>query len=122
MVQNLLMQSWITMNDNHLSNILDIKNYRKSFIESFDTNDIEIKNKLIIIGNGPDKEFLIKKEYKIVVQINGKKKDLISINKEISEEELLEQINKNEKTLKLIKSKKIKKTIYIRNKLINLII
>ena len=47
MVQNLLMQSWITMNDNHLSNILDIKNYRKSFIESFDTNDIEIKNKLI---------------------------------------------------------------------------
>ena len=45
MVQNLLMQSWITMNDNHLSNILDIKNYRKSFIESFDTNDIEIKNK-----------------------------------------------------------------------------
>ena len=40
------MQSWITMNDNHLSNFLDIKNYRKSFIESFDTNDIEIKNKL----------------------------------------------------------------------------
>ena len=35
------------MNDNHLSNFLDIKNYRKSFIESFDTNDIEIKKKLI---------------------------------------------------------------------------
>jgi len=51
MVQNLLMQSWITMNDKHLSNILDIKNYRKSFIESFDTNDIEIKNKLINATN-----------------------------------------------------------------------
>ena len=51
MVQNLLMQSWITMNDNHLSNILHIKNYRKSFIESFDTNDIEIKNKLINATN-----------------------------------------------------------------------
>ena len=35
------------MNDNRLSNILDIKNYRKSFIESFDTNDIELQNKLI---------------------------------------------------------------------------
>ena len=35
------------MNDNQLSNILDIKNYRRSFIESFDTNDIELKNKLI---------------------------------------------------------------------------
>ena len=41
------MQSWTTMNDNQLSNILDIKNYRRSFIESFDTNDIELRNKLI---------------------------------------------------------------------------
>ena len=47
MVQNLLMQSWITMNDNQLSNILDIKNYRKSFIESFDKNDIELQNKIL---------------------------------------------------------------------------
>ena len=47
MVQNLLMQSWITMNDNHISNILDIKNYRRFFIESFDTNDKELQNKLI---------------------------------------------------------------------------
>ena len=51
MVQNLLMQSWITMNDNQLSNILDIKNYRRSFIESFDTNDIELQNKLINATN-----------------------------------------------------------------------
>ena len=47
MVQNLLMQYWITMNYRHVSNILDIKNYRESFIESFDKNDIELPNKLI---------------------------------------------------------------------------
>ena len=47
MVQNLLMQSWITMNDNRLTNILDIKNYRRLFVESFDTNDIELQNKLL---------------------------------------------------------------------------
>ena len=41
------MQSWITMNDNHLTNILDIKNYRRLFVESFDTNDIELQNKLL---------------------------------------------------------------------------
>ena len=35
------------MSDNRFSNILDIKNYRRSFIESFDTNDIELQNKLI---------------------------------------------------------------------------
>ena len=40
----------------------------------------------------------------------------------MNEEELLEQIYKNEKISKLIKSKKIKKTIYIKNKLINLIV
>ena len=51
MVQNLLMQSWITMNDNHISNILDIKNYRRFFIESFDTNDKELQNKLINATN-----------------------------------------------------------------------
>ncbi len=45
------MQSWTTMNDNQLSNILDIKNYRRSFIESFDTNDIELQNKLINATN-----------------------------------------------------------------------
>ena len=47
MVQNLLMQYWITMNDKHLSNVLDIKHYRKSFIESFDKNDIELQNNLL---------------------------------------------------------------------------
>jgi len=51
MVQNLLMLFWITMNDNHHSNILDIKNYRISFIESFDTHDIELQNKLINATN-----------------------------------------------------------------------
>lgn len=35
------------MNNNQLSNILDIKNYRRSFIESFDTDDIELQNKLL---------------------------------------------------------------------------
>lgn len=51
MVQNLLMQSWIAMNDKHLSNILDIKNYRRSFIDSFDSNEIDLQNKLVNATN-----------------------------------------------------------------------
>ena len=82
----------------------------------------ELKYKDIISWPEVDKEFLSKKEYVIVIQINGKKKDLISVNKEINEEELLKQISENEKISKLLKSGKIKKTIYIKNKLINLII
>ena len=35
------------MNDNRFSNILDIKDYRRSFIQSFDTNDKDLQNKLL---------------------------------------------------------------------------
>tara|TARA_B100000886_G_scaffold284658_1_gene209020 strand:- start:205 stop:495 length:291 start_codon:yes stop_codon:yes gene_type:complete len=35
------------MSDNQFSDILNIKNYRRSFIESFNKNDIELQNKLI---------------------------------------------------------------------------
>ena len=82
----------------------------------------ELKYKDIVSWPEIDKQFLSKKEYIIVIQINGKKKDLISISKEMNEEELLKQIIKNEKISKLLKSEKIKKTIYIKNKLINLIV
>ena len=44
------------------------------------------------------------------------------MNKEINEQELLKIIYENKKTSDLIKSKKIKKINYIKNKLINLII
>ena len=69
-----------------------------------------------------DKKFLLKTEFMIVVQINGKKKDLIKIDKEINEEELLEKIYNNDKMTKFLDKSKIKKTIFIKNKLINLII
>ena len=69
-----------------------------------------------------DKKFLIKNIFKIVVQINGKKRELLEFNNQISKEDLLEQINKNDNILKFIKGKKVKKTIYVENKLINLII
>ena len=69
-----------------------------------------------------DKNFLLKKNYIIVVQINGKKKDLITIDKEIDEKELLKKFIKMKKHLNYLKLQKLKKTIYIKNKLINLII
>ena len=65
---------------------------------------------------------MIKNNHKIVIQINGKKRDLINSEKELSENELLDIINNKENVLKFIENKKIKKTIYIKNKLINLII
>ena len=69
-----------------------------------------------------DKKFLIKNIFKIVVQINGKKRELLEFNNKISKEDLLELIKKNDKISKFLENKKIKKTIYVENKLINLII
>ena len=69
-----------------------------------------------------DKKFLKKNIFNIVVQINGKKRELLTMDKEINEKELLKQLKRNEKNKKFLDNNKIKKSIYIKNKLINLII
>tara|TARA_A100001035_G_scaffold163161_1_gene129084 strand:- start:1643 stop:4177 length:2535 start_codon:yes stop_codon:yes gene_type:complete len=58
----------------------------------------------------------------IVVQINGKKRGLIKTETDISENDLLNIINKDEKISKYVDGKEIKKKIYIKNKLINIIL
>ena len=58
----------------------------------------------------------------IVVQINGRKRGLIKANKDIRENEVLENIKKENNIMKYINNLKIKKKIYIPNKLINIIV
>ena len=57
----------------------------------------------------------------IVIQINGKKRGLIKSKPNISEEKLFEMIKNDETLMKYIDEKKIKRKIYIQNKLINII-
>ena len=68
------------------------------------------------------KEFLEKDLNKIIIQINGKKREIITSSKDYAENELVEEIQKMQKLNKYFENKKIKKTIYIKNKLINFII
>ncbi len=58
----------------------------------------------------------------IVVQINGKKRGLLKTEIDISENDLLNIINNDEKISKYVDGKEIKKKIYIKNKLINIIL
>ena len=58
----------------------------------------------------------------IVVQINGKKRGLIQAKPNISEEKLLEIIKNDEKMIKYFDQENIKKKIYIKDKLLNIII
>ena len=68
------------------------------------------------------KEYLEEKFVNIVIQINGKKKSLMKIEKNLDEKKLLENVKKDKKIINLLEEKSIFKHIIIKNKLVNLII
>ena len=57
-----------------------------------------------------------------VIQINGKKRGILNLNKNIEKSYILKKINDDEKLQNFIKNKEIKNTIFIPNKLINIIV
>ncbi len=69
-----------------------------------------------------DKKFLIEDNIKIVIQINGKKKSIVNCKKGINEETLMEIINDDIKINKYLKNKKNIKSIFIKDKLLNLVV
>ena len=68
-----------------------------------------------------NEEFLREEKVNFVIQINGKTREIIKTNKDITEKALIVKINENLKLLNHIKGKTIKKKIFIPNKLINII-
>ena len=58
----------------------------------------------------------------IVIQINGKKRGLIQTDQDINENNLYKLIKNDEKLNKYLNEQEVKKKIYIKNKLINIII
>ena len=68
-----------------------------------------------IIGNVED-------EIKFAVQVNGKTRDIINIRKDMLEKEISQIINNKSKAKKYIENKKVIKTIFVKNKIINYII
>ena len=69
-----------------------------------------------------NKELLEKNENKIIIQINGKKREIVTSTKNYTEDELTNEIKRMPKIAKYLENKEIKKIIYIKNKLINFII
>ena len=68
------------------------------------------------------KEELIEDHVNFVIQINGKKRALLKVKRDISEESILAKILLDKETTNLIKDQKIKKTIFVSNRLINIIL
>ena len=67
-------------------------------------------------------KYLEEKSANIVIQINGKKRDLINCDKDISEEELFEKIKVKDGLRKYFENKQIIKKIYVKNKIVNFIL
>ena len=68
-----------------------------------------------------DESAIEEKSTIIVIQINGKKRAIIDVEKNINENDLMELIYSDEKITKYFDKNEIKKKIYIKNKLINII-
>ena len=81
--------------------------------------DLDFKEKLI--WPKINKNYLKNENIDYVIQINGRKRTSVRANKDLNEENIL-NIAKNEKLLdKYLKNKSIKKTIFVKNRLINIL-
>ena len=69
-----------------------------------------------------NENILIESKNNFVVQINGKTRGIILADKNISEENLLIEINKVSKLKSYIDGKTVKKKIFIPERLINIIV
>ena len=74
------------------------------------------------LNKWPEREKNTLEEIKIAVQINGKTRDIINVNKNLDENEIFKIILNSSKASKYIHEKNIKKTIFVKNKIINYII
>ena len=68
------------------------------------------------------KDELIDEETNIVVQINGKKRGLLKVKRDVEENKVLNEIKSNPNIEKFLQNKKIIKTIFVSNRLINIIL
>ena len=69
-----------------------------------------------------NKNILIENKVNFVIQINGKKRGVYHISKDTSEKDLIKKINDDQKLKNFIANKSIKNTIFIPNKLVNIIV
>ena len=69
-----------------------------------------------------NKKFLEEGNVNFVIQINGKKRGILSVEKDISEDKLLKEIKDSKILNKFLLNKKILKSFFVKNKLINILL
>ena len=105
-----------------------IENYKKililmnPFIPHFSNECLNTINENQIKWPEISKEDLIEDDINFVVQINGKKRGILKVKRDVVEKEILEIIKVNLEIEKFLKDQKIKKSIFVPNRLINIIL
>ena len=117
--------------DNKIDKNSLLKNYKKILIvmkpviphfvsECLKKINVEDTNEI----NWPkiNKNLLIEDKINLVIQINGKKRSILEIDKGTPESDILLKIKEDQKLKNHIQDKKIKKTIFIPDRLVNIIV
>ena len=105
-----------------------IENYKKilvlmtPFIPHFTNECLNSIDQKILSWPKVSKEELVGEEINFVVQINGKKRAILRVKNNTNENEILKEIKLSTETKKLLIDKKIQKTIFVSNRLINIIL
>ena len=117
--------------DNKIDKNSLLKNYKKILIvmkpviphfvsECLKKINVEDTNEI----NWPEinRNLLIEDKINLVIQINGKKRSILEIDKGTPESDILLKIKEDQKLKNHIQDKKIKKTIFIPDRLVNIIV
>jgi len=117
----------ITESKTNYSNLKD--NYKKILITMMPViphivnESLEkIKEKEQVEWPFVENEFIESEIVNIVIQVNGKKRSIISVKKGLSEKELIEKIKQNKLVDKYIENREILRTIHVKDKIINIIV
>ena len=69
-----------------------------------------------------NEKYIVEDKIKIVIQVNGKKRNIVTVDKDIEEKDIKDLVIKQKLIEKYTNNKEINKTIYVKNRLINYII
>ena len=82
----------------------------------------ELKNQEYVKWPDVNHKYIESDQKELVIQVNGKKRNSVLIDKDTPENDVIKKITENKLIEKYTNGKKILKTIYVKNRIINFII
>lgn len=108
----------------HITNFLIVLSCFAPFIAEYLYQVLFKPKQSIVCCNWPkyDDKYLVSKTITLPIQINGKLRDTIKIDTSFSQKQVLNSALSSQKISQILQNKKPKKVIYIKNKILNIII